>query len=106
MFLNDAYGDIEKNPDQVIKNILDAMNNISKQSKTYSIGYFSNSMETIVSAHADIPRIYMTWQNMFIELGVPNNTICDAKLRKTTLKIAKNIIKREAEIIKELESRV
>ena len=104
MFLNDAYSNIKENPEQVIENILDAMNNTHEQSKTYSIGCFANPMEAIKTVHADIPRIYMTWRNMFIEIGVSNNTIRDLKLRKTILKIAKNIIKRETEIIKELEN--
>lgn len=105
MFLNDAYIDIEKNPDQVIKNILDALKNTNEQSKTYSIGCFANPMEAIKTEHADIPRIYMTWRNMIVEIGVTNNTIRDVKLRKTLLKIAKSIFKRESEIIKEIESR-
>lgn len=105
MFLNDSYGDIKNNPEQVTKNILDAMDNMDEPSKVFSIGSFSNPMKAYRSAHADVPRLYFTHQNSMNELG-SNQNFNNMEYRKKILEQAKLIIKEEQRLLEKVEDRL
>jgi hypothetical protein len=108
LFLNDAYGDIEKNPEQVVQNILRAMNGAAGRWEYFGVGSFANPMKPLRTQHADVPRLMLAHQNTITELGHGSELEERMDLiayRKQNLVIAKQIIKDEERLIKEMEAK-
>ena len=116
--LNDASSCVKDNPEQVAENIYQAMNginyNLMGQDRDnyvhdYSIGNYANPMQTVDPEHADTPQLVLAFQNMLHPIG-PYTTkyqrqMTNLKLRKELLMVAKEAVKREEKIIRELEAK-
>ena len=111
MILNDAGHLVKQNQEQVIQNINEAMSGVRmhrEQSRDFSIGYHSSAMKAFQAQHADIPQVFLAHGNDLVRLGYGSDLTeeKDLKYRKECLKVIKNMVKREEEIIKEMEAKI
>jgi len=110
--LNDAWHVIEKNQQEFIDNINAGMSGIDefrgrgRYINDYSIGNHSSPVIVAQSNHADDPRLFLTYRNMMTTFGYVNDNMSNLKLRKELLKIAREIIRKEAKEIKDLEEKI
>ncbi|QHW35812.1 hypothetical protein GZH47_33510 (plasmid) [Paenibacillus rhizovicinus] len=111
--LNDAFDQIEKHPVEFVESIKLGMNGIdkfgarNKEISNFGIGNYANPIDVARAHHADDPRLYLAFQNMTVAFGYSND-LKDPRhleLRKRMLKMAKDILKQEERLIKELEGR-
>lgn len=103
MLLNDSKENIVKHPDQVVQNILDAMDDYKIETREYSIGNFSNPMKSCRPVHSSSMGLYVAHHNGFFELG-QFNTVKDIAYRKEILRRAKEILLEEEELIRKIEN--
>lgn len=108
--LNDGFDQIEKHPEKFIEVIKEGMNGHRRflgsveqnNINSFGIGNHANVVQVVKSHHADDPRMFIAFQNSFDIVGWGNDST-HLEHRKRLLKIAKDMIKREAEEIKRLE---
>lgn len=108
--LNDGFDQIEKHPKEFIEKISDGMNGINRFDRlvrqninSYGIGNHANVIQVVKSHHADEPRMFIAFQNSLDIVGWGNDSK-HLEHRKRLLKLAKEMVKREAEEIKRLEA--
>lgn len=108
--LNDAYDAMEKNKEEFFDNISIGMNGHTRHTKgfrrinCFGIGNYCNYMYVAQSNHANEDRLYLVGGNTMDTFGYANDEK-DIEWRKKRLKRAKEILKYEAELIKELEQK-
>jgi len=108
--LNDAYHEMEKNKEEFFDNILVGMNGRTRYHKDFQrincfgIGNYCNHMYVAQSNHADEDRLYLVGGNTMNTFGYANDDK-NIEYRKRCLKRAKEILKYEEQLIKELEQK-
>jgi hypothetical protein len=109
--LNDGFDQIEQHPKKFVEAIHEGMNGYRRflgsvernNINSFGIGNHCNNVIVAKSNHADDPRMFISYQNSMDIIGWGNDSK-HIEHRKHLLKIAKQMIKREEEEIKELEN--
>lgn len=110
MFLNDAEMNVKKNPEQVGRNVAEAMAGIGMhrgKPRDFPIGNHMNAMKAVHPQHADVPQLVLAYQNNLIRYGFFNELkeVEHLEYRKRLLEVAKRVLKEEEDLIKELEQK-
>lgn len=103
MILNDSFSSVEKHKEVVADGFLKAAR-MREKSVDIPIGNYANPFTVFSSQHADIPQLFLAFQNSFNRFGYSND-IDNLEYRKRMLKIAQNVLKEEEKAIKELEKK-
>ncbi|RNB59474.1 hypothetical protein EDM57_04855 [Brevibacillus gelatini] len=110
--LNDGWDQIEKYPKEFIEAIDEGMNGYRRylgrveqnNINSFGIGNHCNNVLVAKAHHADDPRMFIAYQNSLNIIGWGNDST-SIENRKRMLKLAKQMIKREEEAIKEIEEK-
>jgi hypothetical protein len=106
-FYNDAYWDIEKNPQQVMENILAGMDGSLHQDQdtmgsAYApIGSHSNAMTVQRTRHANSKTVYVHMGNTVMDMDPYSEQI--RKLKKNNPEFYNQLLSKLKETVKELE---
>lgn len=65
MILNDGFDQIERNPEEFVKQIAHTMN----RGGTVGVGNHGNCVQVMRTEHADVPRLYASKGNFMVELS-------------------------------------
>ena len=99
LILNDGLSDIEKNPEEFVKNLL---SRISKGEGDIKCGKTGNVAYVMKTEHADVSRLYFTEGNWIFEIS-DNSSVLVKAHRKELLPVLQEHLKKAKSKLKEFE---
>ncbi|MFD4932095.1 hypothetical protein ACFWMS_25020 [Peribacillus butanolivorans] len=104
---NDAVNVVKRNPEQVGKNVYEAMEGVGFEEeyfREFSIENYENPMKAVSAQRSEVPQLVLAYQNDLFRFCCG----CDLtgrrlEHRKRMMQVAKQVLENEEKIIHEIE---